>query len=89
MDVVERRKIDIMRVQGIRWKGNCARDLGSEDTFIYAGESSRNGVGVILNGEFANKVTRVERTSDRQITVKMVCGGIILNIVSAYAPQTG
>ena len=41
-----------------------------------------------LNGEFANKVIRVEWTSDRQITVKMVCGGRIWNIVLAYAPQT-
>ena len=89
LDVMERRKIDIMCVQETRWKGNGARDLRNGYKFIYTGESSRNGGGVILNGEFANKVIRVERTSDRQITVKMVCGGgggRIWNIVSAYAP---
>ena len=75
--------------QETRKKGKCARDLGSGYKFIYAGELLQNGVGVILIGEFAKKVNRVERTSDRQITVKMVCGGRIWNIVSAYAPQTG
>ena len=75
VDVMERRKIGIICVQEIRWKGNCARDLGSGYKFVSAEEPSRNGGGVILNGEFASKVIRVERKSDRQITVNIVCGG--------------
>ena len=71
VDVMMRRNVDIACVQETRWKGNCARELGSGYKLIYAGCSTRNGVGVILSAEYAKKVTKVDRFSDRLILVQV------------------
>ena len=81
--------VDIACVQEARWKGNCARQLGSDYKIIYAGCSTRNGVGVILSAEYAKKVTKADRFSDRLTLVQVVYNGNIWNIISAYAPQVG
>ena len=48
-----------------------------------------NGVGIILNDEMKRGVVSVKRRSDRIIWVKVALNGDIINIISAYAPQTG
>ena len=90
VDVMERRKIDILCVQETRWKGSKARNLGGGYTLIYHGlDGQRNGVGVILKEEYRNSVLEVKRISDRIINLKVDVRGVIMNIVSAYAPQVG
>ena len=49
----------------------------------------RNGVGIILDDEMKKGVLSVNRRSDRIIWVKVVHNGEIINIMSAYPPQTG
>ncbi|KAK3522813.1 hypothetical protein QTP86_002563, partial [Hemibagrus guttatus] len=87
-DVMERRKVDILCVQETRWKGSKARSIGAGFKLFYYGvDSKRNGVGVVLKEEFVRNVLEVKRVSDRVMSLKLEFEGVMLNVVSGYAPQ--
>ncbi|KAK3547450.1 hypothetical protein QTP86_021050, partial [Hemibagrus guttatus] len=87
---MERRKVDILCVQETRWKGSKARSIGAGFKLFYYGvDSKRNGVGVVLKEEFVRKVLEVKRVSDRVMSLKLEIEGVMLNVVSGYAPQVG
>ncbi|KAK3507279.1 hypothetical protein QTP70_013537 [Hemibagrus guttatus] len=89
-DVMERRKVDILCVQETRWKGSKARSIGAGFKLFYYGvDSKRNGVGVVLKKEFVRNVLEVKRVSDRVMSLKLEIEGVMLNVVSGYAPQVG
>ncbi|KAK3540839.1 hypothetical protein QTP86_002343 [Hemibagrus guttatus] len=89
-DVMERRKVDILCVQETRWKGSKARSIGAGFKLFYYGvDSKRNGVGVVLKEEFLRNVLEVKRVSDRVMSLKLEIEGVMLNVVSGYAPQVG
>ncbi|KAK3567839.1 hypothetical protein QTP86_027365 [Hemibagrus guttatus] len=89
-DVMERRKADILCVQETRWKGSKARSIGAGFKLFYYGvDSKRNGVGVVLKEEFVRNVLEVKRVSDRVMSLKLEIEGVMLNVVSGYAPQVG
>ncbi|KAK3512293.1 hypothetical protein QTP70_003282 [Hemibagrus guttatus] len=89
-DVMERRKVDILCVQETRWKGSKARSIGAGFKLFYYGVvSKRNGVGVVLKEEFVRNVLEVKRVSDRVMSLKLEIEGVMLNVVSGYAPQVG
>ncbi|KAK3544791.1 hypothetical protein QTP86_027552 [Hemibagrus guttatus] len=87
---MERRKVDILCVQETRWKGSKARSIGAGFKLFYYGvDSERNGVGVVLKEEFVRNVLEVKRVSDRVMSLKLEIEGVMLNVVSGYAPQVG
>ncbi|KAK3515254.1 hypothetical protein QTP70_013018 [Hemibagrus guttatus] len=87
-DMMERRKVDILCVQETRWKGSKARSIGAGFKLFYYGvDSKRNGIGVVLKEEFVRNVLEVERVSDRVMSLKLEIEGVMLNVVSGYAPQ--
>ncbi|KAK3521948.1 hypothetical protein QTP70_020049 [Hemibagrus guttatus] len=87
-DMMERRKVDILCVQETRWKGSKARSIGAGFKLFYYGvDSKRNGVGVVLKEEFVRNVQEVKRVSDRVMSLKLGIEGVMLNVVSGYAPQ--
>ncbi|KAK3548160.1 hypothetical protein QTP70_004841 [Hemibagrus guttatus] len=87
-DMMERRKVDILCVQENRWKGSKARSIGAGFKLFYYGvDSKRNGVGVVLKEEFVRNVLEVKRVSDRVMSLKLEIEGVMLNVVSGYAPQ--
>ncbi|KAK3574492.1 hypothetical protein QTP86_008384 [Hemibagrus guttatus] len=89
-DMMKRRKVDILCVQETRWKGNKARSIGAGFKLFYYGvDSKRNGVGVVLKEEFVRNVLEVKRVSDRVMSLKLEIEGVMLNVVSGYAPQVG
>ncbi|KAK3547475.1 hypothetical protein QTP86_021174 [Hemibagrus guttatus] len=89
-DVMERRKVDILCVQETRWKGSKTRSIGAGFKLFYYGvDSKRNGVGVVLKEEFVRNVLEVKRVSDRVMSLKLEIEGVMLNVVSGYAPQVG
>ncbi|KAK3539519.1 hypothetical protein QTP70_009497 [Hemibagrus guttatus] len=89
-DMMERRKVDILCVQETRWKGSKARSIGAGFKLFYYGvDSKRNGVGVVLKEEFVRNVLEVKRVSDRVMSLKLEIEGLMLNVVSGYAPQVG
>ncbi|KAK3534085.1 hypothetical protein QTP86_001163 [Hemibagrus guttatus] len=76
--------------QETRWKGSKARSIGAGFKLFYYGvDSKRNGVGVVLKEEFVRNVLEVKRVSDRVMSVKLEIEGVMLNVVSGYAPQVG
>ncbi|KAK3565277.1 hypothetical protein QTP86_004282 [Hemibagrus guttatus] len=86
---MERRKVDILCVQETRWKGSKARSIGAGFKLFYYGvDSKRNGVGVVLKEEFVRNVLEVKRVSDRVMSLKLEIEGVMLNVVSGYAPQS-
>ncbi|KAI5715325.1 hypothetical protein M8J77_014185 [Diaphorina citri] len=90
VDMMERRRVQILCVQETRWKGNKAKELGEGYKLFYSGanEAGRNGVGIILNNELKTTVVSVNRRNDRIMTMKLDSEDII-NIMSVYAPQAG
>ncbi|KAK3567223.1 hypothetical protein QTP86_014414, partial [Hemibagrus guttatus] len=89
-DMMERRKVDILCVQETRWKGSKACSIGAGFKLFYYGvDSKRNGVGVVLKEEFVRNVLEVKRVSDRVMNLKLEFEGVMLNVVSGYAPQVG
>ncbi|KAK3507778.1 hypothetical protein QTP70_000334 [Hemibagrus guttatus] len=89
-DMMERRKVDILCVQETRWKGSKAHSIGAGFKLFYYGvDSKRNGVGVVLKEEFVRNVLEVKRVSDRVMSLKLEIDGVMLNVVSGYAPQVG
>ncbi|KAK3545935.1 hypothetical protein QTP70_016965 [Hemibagrus guttatus] len=90
VDMIERRKVDILCVQETRWKGSKARSIGAGFKLFYYGvDSKRNEVGVVLKEEFVRNVLEVKRVSDRVMSLKLEIEGVMLNVVSGYAPQVG
>ncbi|KAK3575195.1 hypothetical protein QTP86_020892 [Hemibagrus guttatus] len=90
VDMMERRKVDILCVQETRWKGSKARSIGAGFKLFYYGvDSKRNGVGVVLKEKFVRNVLEVKRVSDRVMSLKLEIEGVMLNVVSGYAPQVG
>ncbi|KAF7694504.1 hypothetical protein HF521_008257, partial [Silurus meridionalis] len=49
----------------------------------------RNGVGGILKEEYSKSVVEVKRVSDRVMIVKLEVEGMMINVISVYAPQVG
>ncbi|KAK3545555.1 hypothetical protein QTP70_008158 [Hemibagrus guttatus] len=85
---MERRKVDILCVQETRWKGSKACTIGAGFKLFYYGvDSKRNGVGVVLKEEFVRNVLEVKKVSDRVMSLKLEIEGVMLNVVSGYAPQ--
>ena len=89
-DMMERRKVDILCAQETKWKGSKARSIGGGFKLLYHGvDSRRNGVGIILKEDYVKSVVEVKRKSDRMTSVKMKIEGVMVNVISAYAPQVG
>ena len=44
---------------------------------------------MIVSEEFIDKVVEVTRVSERLMMVKLIVGKCLMNVVAAYAPQTG
>ena len=74
----------------MRWKSERAREVGDGYKIYYVGEQSgRNGVDVIVSSNLVESMVEGKRCSSRLMKIKPTWNGIVVNIVSAYAPQVG
>ena len=56
--------------------GNSREELGDSHKIFYSGgTNTRNGVGVMLDEKLRQKVTEVQRPTDRLIRVRLIIGG--------------
>ncbi|KAI5102989.1 hypothetical protein C0J45_6570 [Silurus meridionalis] len=62
---------------------------GGFKLFYHGVDGKRNGVGVILKEEYSKSVVEVKRVSDRGMIVMVKVEGMMINVISAYAPQVG
>lgn len=89
-DMMERRNVDILCIQETTWKGSKARRTGGGLKLFYHGvDGRRNWVEIMLKEEHAKSVLEVKRVSDRVMSMKLETECVMMNIVSAYAPQVG
>ena len=93
-DALERRKVKVYCVQETKWKGEGTRMLrtktGGKYKLFWKGCSEGvSGVGVIVSEEFIDKVVEVTRVNERLMMVKLIVGKCLMNVVAAYASQTG
>ncbi|KAI5099189.1 hypothetical protein C0J45_11328 [Silurus meridionalis] len=72
--------------QETKWKGSKAMDNGGGFKLFFHGvDGKRNGVGVILKEEYSKSVVEVKRV----MNVKLKVEAMMINVISAYAPQVG
>jgi exonuclease III len=85
------RRANILYVQETKWKGEKAKEV--EDTGFklwYTGTTTnKNGVGIVLDKNLKNGVVDIKRQGDMIILVKLLVGDLVLNVISASAPQIG
>jgi hypothetical protein len=51
-------------------------------------ERSRNSVDILIDKSIKNGVVTYRRQGDK-IMIKLIFGDLVLNVISAYAPQVG
>ncbi|XP_063592172.1 craniofacial development protein 2-like [Penaeus indicus] len=89
-ETLKQRKVKILCVQEVRWRGSGVREIGEGYKLYYSGNrTGRNGVGIIVDKELKQRVVEVQRPSDRLMTIKVLAGKNLINIVSGYTPQIG
>ena len=72
------------------WKGERARWIDGGYKMWYCGSGNKNNcVGIILKKEHVDRVVELWRVTDRIICLKMELDGVMLYVISAYAPQVG
>ena len=79
-------------MQENHWKGERTRCIGGRYKMWYYGSGNKkNGVGIELKlkKEHADRVIELWRVTDRMICFKIELDGVMLNVISAYAPQVG
>ncbi|KAM2221020.1 hypothetical protein ACFX1S_020148 [Malus domestica] len=74
VEVMVRRRIDIMCLQETKWVGLKAKDLENSGFKLwYSGTSrTRNGVGIIVDKTLTQDVVDVKRVGDRIMAIKIV-----------------
>jgi exonuclease III len=91
VDIAIRRHVNILCIQETKWTGQKAKEV--ENTgfkFWYTEkERSKNGVGILIDKSLKNGVVTVRRQGDKIIIIKLIFGDLVLNVISAYAPQVG
>ncbi|XP_019226664.1 PREDICTED: craniofacial development protein 2-like [Nicotiana attenuata] len=73
----------------VRWEGSRARDADEYKLWYSEVLKSKNKVGILVDKDLRESVVEVRHVNDRLMTIKLVVGGCTLNVISAYAPQTG
>ena len=93
VETLTRRRIDVYRVQKIRWRGASTRMITGKDTqykaFWVGNCTGFGGVEILLAKMWVEKVIDVDRVNDHIMLLKLLVGKKVVPIVSAYAPQQG
>ena len=78
-------------LQETKWVGAKAKELDTSGFKLwYTGKSkTRNGVGIIIDKEWRDKVVDIKRMGDRILSLKLVVDRETFHVISAYAPQVG
>ena len=88
-DMMERRRMVILRVQETKWKSSKVENIQNILKLFCHKVSQRNRLGSILKEQLINNVLEVKGISDRIGKIKLELEGERVNIVSAYTPQMG
>ncbi|KAL6543640.1 hypothetical protein OROGR_010137 [Orobanche gracilis] len=89
VDILANRRIDVACIQETRWKGAQFREANGYKLWYSGLANSSNGVGILLSKELKDNVVEVKRCNDRIMSVRVVVGEKVVNVVCAYAPHVG
>jgi hypothetical protein len=91
VDTVIRRRVNILCVLETKWTGQKTKEVVNTGFKLWYMriERSRNGVGILIDKSLKNGVVAIRRQGDRIIMIKLIFGDLVLNVISAYAPQVG
>jgi hypothetical protein len=91
VDTVIRRHANILCVQETKWTDKKAKEVKNTCFKLWytRKEQSRNGVGILIDKRLKNEVVAVMRQWDMIIMIKLIFEDLVLNVISAYAPQVG
>jgi exonuclease III len=91
VDAASRRRVSILCVQETKWKGQKAKEVENTGFKLWYSRTvaNENGVDILIDKTLKDGVVDVKRQGDRIILVELVLGDVVLNIISAYAPQVG
>jgi exonuclease III len=81
--------VNILCVQETKWTCQKAKEVENTGFKLwYIGKKrSKNGIGILIDKSLKNEVVAVRRQGDKIIMIKLVIGDLVLNVISAYAPQ--
>jgi exonuclease III len=91
IDTAIRRRVNILCVQETKWTDQKAKEVENTGSKLRYTEKkrSRNDVVILIDKSLKNGVVAVRRQGDRIIMIKLVFEDLVLNVISAYAPQVG
>ena len=94
VDVMFRRKLDICCLQETRLPAGRARMLEirkekSYKLFWSDSKDGNGGVGIMIDEIWIDNVIEIMRAPERIMLLRMRVDNLVLNIISAYAPQCG
>ena len=90
VDLMEKRKIDIMGVSETRMKDCGNKTVYKDYKLIYSGRNNgRHGVALIVNNTLADRITFTKQVNERVIGISLKIGENDLDVVQIYAPQQG
>jgi len=72
-----------------KWVGAKACEIDGDKLWYSGGSRGRNGVGILVEKELIDRVVEVKRKSDRIMSIKLVMGVEVPNVIFVYAPQVG
>ena len=87
--ILHRRRISIACVQETRWVGAKAKEIDGFKLWYSGVKRTTNGVGILVKRDLVEHVVEVKRKSDRIMSIKLMVGSEVLNVVSVYSPQVG
>jgi exonuclease III len=87
VDIMIRRRVNILCVQEMKWKGQKTKE--EEDTNFklwYTGTMlTKNDVGTVIDKSLKDGMVDTKRQEDMIILVKLLVGDLVFNVISAYA----
>jgi len=86
---LHRYKISITCIQETKWVGAKAKKIDGYKLWYLGLKRAKNGVGILIMKDFVEQVVKVRCKSGCIMSVKVVVGSTIFNIVSVYALQIG
>ena len=85
-DLMEQRRVGVLCVQETRWKGAKAGCISGGYKMWYCGSGNkRNGVGIVLKNNYADRVIELWKISVRVICIKIELDDGVLNIISVIS----
>ncbi|XP_070046881.1 uncharacterized protein [Nicotiana tomentosiformis] len=85
--ILKKRKVSIACVQETRWVGSRASNADGYKLWFSGSNKGKNGVGILVDRELRESVVEVKWVNDILMEIKLVVGGITLNVIITYAPQ--